>query len=124
LGLRVVKEDILEFEKGSGQLLSANKCSLLFSENCPETKHQVEVKQILEVSRDSFEDKYLGYPTPEGRMNKGKFQPSKDRLSKKLNNWVEKLMSMGAKEELIKSVAQAIPIHVMGIFKLAPSWVP
>ncbi|KAM0839690.1 hypothetical protein ACQ4PT_060147 [Festuca glaucescens] len=114
---RVVKEAITEFEKGSGQLLSVNKCSLLFSENCPEAK-QLEVKQIMEVSRDSFEDRYLGYPTPEGRMNKGKFQPSKDRLSKKLNNWVEKLMSMGAKEELIKSVAHAIPIHVMGIFKL------
>jgi hypothetical protein len=70
------------------------------------------------VSRDRFEDKYLGYPTPEGRMNKGKFQPSKDRLGKKLNNWVEKLMSMGAKDELIKSVAQAIPNHVMSIFKL------
>jgi hypothetical protein len=70
------------------------------------------------VSRDTFEDKYLGYPTPEGRMRKGKFQPSKERLSKKLNNWAERLMSMGAKDELIKSVAQAIPIHSMSIFKL------
>jgi hypothetical protein len=76
------------------------------------------VRSTLNVSRDRFEDKYLGYPTPEGRMNKGKFQPSKDRLGKKLNNWVEKLMSMGAKDELIKSVAQAIPNHAMSIFKL------
>jgi hypothetical protein len=35
-----------------------------------------------------------------------------------MNNWIEKLMSMGAKDELIKSVVQAIPIHVMSIFKL------
>jgi hypothetical protein len=35
------------------------------------------VRLALNVSRDSFEDKYLGYPTPEGQMNKGKFQPSK-----------------------------------------------
>jgi hypothetical protein len=51
-------------------------------------------------------------------MKKGKLQSSKERLSKKLNNWAEKLMSMGAKDELIKSVAQAIPNHVMSIFKL------
>jgi hypothetical protein len=114
----VIKEVLAVFEKGSGQLLSVNKCSILFSENCPDLNQQL-VRQILEVSRDTFEDKYLGYPTPEGRMNKGKFQPSKERLSKKLNNWAEKLMSMGAKDELIKSVAQAIPTHVkMSIFKL------
>jgi hypothetical protein len=51
-------------------------------------------------------------------MKKGKLQPSKDRLSKKLNNWAEKLMSMGAKDELVTLVAQAIPNHVMSIFKL------
>jgi hypothetical protein len=114
---KLVKEAISMFENGSGQLLSVNKCSLLFSENCPDVI-QEEVRQVLQVTRESFEDRYLGYPTPEGRMSKGKFQPLKDRLSKKLNNWVEKLMSMGAKDELIKSVAQAIPIHVMSIFKL------
>jgi hypothetical protein len=113
----MIKDVISAFEEGSGQLLSANKCSLLFSDNCPEPIQQ-QVRQTLDVSRDTFEDKYLGYPTPEGRMRKGKFQPSKERLSKKLNNWAERLMSMGAKDELIKSVAQAIPIHSMSIFKL------
>jgi hypothetical protein len=113
----VIKSAISIFENGSGQLLSANKCSLLFSESCPEQCQQ-QVRQILEVTRESFEDKYLGFPTPEGRMKKGKFQPSKDRLSKKMNYWAERFMSMGAKDALIKSVAQAIPNHIMSIFKL------
>jgi hypothetical protein len=51
-------------------------------------------------------------------MRKGKFQSSKDRLAKKLTNRAERLMSMGAKDVLIKSVAQAIPLYVMSIFKL------
>jgi hypothetical protein len=72
----------------------------------------------LEVVREEFEDKYLGFPTPEGRTKKGKFQPQKERLGKKMSNWVDMLTSMGAKEELIKTVAQAIPNHVMSIFKL------
>jgi hypothetical protein len=60
----------------------------------------------------------MGLPTPEGRMKKGKFQPSKEKLSKKCTNWAEKFMSMAAKDVLIKSIVQAIPIYIMSMFKL------
>jgi hypothetical protein len=99
-----MREITATFEKGSGQLLSVNKSSILFSDSCSTTNQNL-VRQILAISKQDFEDKYLGFTTPEGRMKKGKFQPSKDRLSKKLNNWIDQLMSMGAKDELIKSVA-------------------
>jgi hypothetical protein len=79
----VIKEIFAAFERGTCQMLNANKCSLLFNDNCL-VATQNEVRQILEVSRQSFEDKYLGYPTPEGRMNKGKFEPSKDPPVKKV----------------------------------------
>jgi hypothetical protein len=95
----VIKSAICTFGKGLGQLLSANKCSLLFRDNCLETSQKM-VREILEVERETFEDKYLGLPTPEGRMNKGKFQSNKDRLKKKLTNWEERYMSMAAKEPL------------------------
>jgi hypothetical protein len=62
--------------------------------------------------------KYLGLPTPDGRMSKKKFETTKERLSKCVTNWVERYMSMGAKEVLIKSVAQAISTYVIGVFKL------
>jgi hypothetical protein len=51
-------------------------------------------------------------------MNKEKYKTIKERLAKRFTNWVEKYMSMGAKEVLIKSVAQAIPTYIMGVFKL------
>lgn len=113
----IIKSAITKFEKGSGQLLSVNKCSIMFGDSCQQQK-QDDVRRILEIERVDFEDKYLGLPTPEGRMKKGRFQPYKDRLGKRVNNWAEKYSSMGAKEALIKSVAQAIPNHVMGVFKL------
>jgi hypothetical protein len=113
----VIKSAITTFEEGSGQLLSANKCSILFSESCLEQCQQ-QVKQILQVTRESFEDKYLGFPTPEGRMRNGRLQSPKERLSKRMNSWAERFMDMGAKDLLIKSVAQAIPNHIMSIFKL------
>jgi hypothetical protein len=37
----VIKEVLTVFEKGSGQLLSVNKCSILFSENCPDPNQQL-----------------------------------------------------------------------------------
>jgi hypothetical protein len=51
-------------------------------------------------------------------MSKDRFKTTKERLSKKFTSWVERYMSVEAKEVLIKSVAQAIPTYVMGVFKL------
>jgi hypothetical protein len=78
----VIKEALTDFEMGSGQVLNVNKCSIIFGDNYPEPKQQV-VRQILEVSRENFEDKYIGYPILEGRMNKGKFNlPKKGSLKR------------------------------------------
>jgi hypothetical protein len=107
----------MSFEKGTGQLISPSKCSILFSLACS-VANQNEIKSTLAVTQCSFEEKYLGLPTPEGRMKAQRFQPIKDRFRKRLNVWDKKYMSMGAKEELIKSVAQALTIYVMGVFKL------
>jgi hypothetical protein len=51
-------------------------------------------------------------------MGKERFKSTKERLVKRFSNWAEKHMSTGAKEVLIKSVVQAIPTYVMGVFKL------
>jgi hypothetical protein len=118
---KVVRQAIISLEKCTGQLISPSKCSVLFSHACP-VETQDEIKRTLIVTQSSFEEKYLGLPTPEGRMKAGRFQPIKDRFRKRLNFLYEKFMSMGAKEELIKSVAQALATYVMGIFKLPASF--
>jgi hypothetical protein len=64
------------------------------------------------------EGKYLGLPTPVRRMTKEKFKMAKEKLVNRCNTWAEGHMLMGAKEVLIKSVAQAIPTYTIGIFKL------
>jgi hypothetical protein len=74
--------------------------------------------QILQVSNVTVEEKYLGLPTPQGQMCKNKFKMTKERLAKQMPNYAERLMSSGAKQVLIKYVAQAIPTYVMGVFKL------
>jgi hypothetical protein len=48
------------------------------------------------------------------------FQPIMKRFMKRLMNWQKNTCHMhGAKETLIKSVIQALPAHVMGVFKLS-----
>ena len=76
---------------------------------------------ILCITAEGFEDKYLGLPVPQGRMKAGKFQSTKDKALKILSDWIEKYASCGAKETLIKSVLQALPVYAMGIFKFPAS---
>lgn len=57
---KVIKRVLETCQRATGQLLSANKCSLLFNELCPkETRNGI--KGGLEVETTSFESKYLGY---------------------------------------------------------------
>jgi hypothetical protein len=76
------------------------------------------VMEVLSVGVEAVDEKYLGLLTPEGRLTKVKFKTTKERLVRMFSNWEERNMSSGAKEVLIKSVAQATPVYVMGIFKL------
>lgn len=74
--------------------------------------------QILEVETTVLDEKYLGLPTPKGRMKGERFQPLKERLSKRLEDYSEKNMSAAVKEVLIKTVAQALPTYIISVFKL------
>ena len=102
------KQVLQLFQSGTGQLLSPAKCSILARETLQE-EVQEQIRHILGVVRVDFDAKYLGLPTPDGRQKAERFQPIKDRLAKRISSWSEKFLSSGAKEILIKSVAQTIP---------------
>jgi hypothetical protein len=109
---------ILEIYAASiGQLINPNKCSIMFGKACPQ-ETQNEIKTALMLTQETFESKYLGLPTPEGRMSSGKFQSLQNRLAKCLVEWDDTNKSQAAKEVLIKAIAQAIPVYVMSVFKL------
>jgi hypothetical protein len=110
---RRVKHVIEVYAGSTGQLLNPAKCSIFFSNQC-HASTQDDVRQILNIKRDEFEDKYLGLPTPEGRMNRGKFQTLCGKLCKRIMLWGD--MSQGGKEIMIKSVAQALATYITGGF--------
>jgi hypothetical protein len=91
----------------------------LFGNSCSAI-NQEKVRTVLHVDLATFEEKYLGLPTPDGRMNKGKFQNLQSHLLKRIIAWGGTL-SLAGKETMIKAVAQVIPTYIMGVFKLPMS---
>jgi hypothetical protein len=65
----VIKRVINEYEKGTGQQINPSKCSMLFGGMCTH-QNKNRVLELLKVDNAVGESKYLGLPTPEGRMNK------------------------------------------------------
>jgi hypothetical protein len=112
----IVKDILCKYERGTGQLLSPAKCSLMVGQHTtPDDSDKA--AEILKVEVMTLDEKYLGLPIPEGHIKEGKLKSSKEKLSKKFSAWNEKYMSAAAKEALIKSVAQSISNHAMSVFK-------
>jgi hypothetical protein len=78
-----VKTALTVFERNTGQLLSLSKCSLFVRDGRSEDEIQ-QVRTILGVERVDFDEKYLGLPTPLGRVKRGMFQPLEAGF---LNEW-------------------------------------
>lgn len=112
-----IKEALDAYELATGQSLNYDKCCIFFGSACPATV-QEHVRPILHVTTSCFEEKYLGLPTPEGRMSKGKFQNLQTSLTKRLIQWGDGHLAQPGREVLIKSVVQALPTYIMGVFKL------
>jgi hypothetical protein len=81
-----IHEILMKYATSTGQLINPNKCSLMFGKMCPaETK--VRINLVLHTEQEEFETKYLGLPTPKGRMSSGKFQSLQATLAKCLVEW-------------------------------------
>lgn len=63
-------------------------------------------------------NQYLGLSAVIGKSKKQIFANIQDRLWQKISGWKEKGLSQARREILIKTVAQAIPIYVMGCLKI------
>jgi hypothetical protein len=72
----------------------------------------------LEVERKTLNEMYLGMPSDVGKSKGLAFKYIQDRAWKNVLGWLEQLLSVGGKEILIKSLAQAVPTFSMSCFKL------
>jgi hypothetical protein len=100
-----------------GQTLSVAKSSIFFSSNT-DAEMKLEVCESLDIMSESLNDKYLGLPALVGADRSDCFRHLIDRVTTQINGWKEKLLIMGGKEILIKSIAQAVPTYAMMVFKI------
>jgi hypothetical protein len=84
-----------------------DKSSIFFSKKCPAGIKE-SIKIVLEVQNETLSEKYLGMLSGVGKSKNGAFKYLKDKVWKKVLGWLEMLLSVGGKEVLIKSIAQAV----------------
>ena len=105
------------YEQASGQQLNREKTSLYFSRNTPQDV-QDDIKNRFGAEIIKEHEKYLGLPSLGGKNKRNTSCQLIEWLNNKLLGWKEKLLSNAGKEILIKTVAQAIPMYTMSVFKL------
>ncbi|GJN23880.1 hypothetical protein PR202_gb11570 [Eleusine coracana subsp. coracana] len=112
-----LKGILTKYCDSSGRKISEEKSSIFFSGNT-DVEEKMVVCNILDIMTESISDKYLGLPALVGVDRTDCFRHLVDRVRGRISGWKEKLLSSGGKEILIKSVAQAIPVFAMMVFRL------
>ncbi|CAA7049273.1 unnamed protein product [Microthlaspi erraticum] len=76
------------------------------------------MRRILEIHNEGGGGKYLGVPEQFGRKKTEMFQYIVDKVKERTQGWHKSFLSTGGKEVLLKSVAIALPVYSMNVFKL------
>jgi hypothetical protein len=112
-----VRDALQVYCSAFGQQVNMDKSSIHFAKGCSGQLRE-EIKGILDVHNETLSEKYLGMPSDVGNSINGAFKYLRDRVWKKVQGWLEMLLSVAGKEVLIKAVAQAIPTFSMSCFRL------
>ena len=72
----------------------------------------------MNIMTESLSNKCLGLPAMVGADRSDCFRHLIDRVNSRINGCKEKLLSLGGKEILMKSIAQAVPVYAMTVFKI------
>ena len=114
VGAQQIKDSLDIYCQASGQRINMDKSSIFFGKGCSDATRG-QIKGLLGVQNESLAEKYLGLPSSVGRSKNGVFKYLKDRVWARVRGWMEKALSCGGKEILIKSVPWHVS-HYPGVF--------
>ncbi|KAL9672598.1 hypothetical protein QQ045_028849 [Rhodiola kirilowii] len=113
---RTLKEVLNQYETVSGQLINFEKSEIYFSRNTP-ADVRMSICDILRVPQVSCHSKYLGLPLIAGQRKIEIFREILEKVWRRVKDWKSRLLSVGGREILIKSILQAIPTYMMSVYR-------
>lgn len=114
---RKLKKMFEDYEAISGQAINLSKSSIIFGSKVRNII-KTQVRNVLGIHNDGGIGKYLGIPKQVGNSKSDMFAAVIEKVKAVTQGWKQRHLSLGGKEILLKSVAQAMPIYSMGIFRL------
>jgi hypothetical protein len=100
-----------------GQIVSQAKCSIYFSPNV-DTQDKADICTDLNIMTKVLLDKYLGLPSMVGLEKSEDFIYLLQRVIARHNGGKGKILSMGAKEILLKALIQSITVFAMVVLEI------
>lgn len=109
-----------EYEQASGHKINTAKSSITFSKKTSQDKRTT-AKNILGISKEGGNGKYLGLPEHFERRKKDLFTAIIDRIMQRASSLASRRLSKAGKMTMLKSILQAIPTYSMSCFLLPAS---
>ncbi|XP_018478413.2 uncharacterized protein LOC108849362 [Raphanus sativus] len=113
----VVCRILKEYEVVSGQMISLTKSAITFGSKV-ENGMKVNIKEISGITNEGGTGKYLGLPECFSGSKVAILQYIHVKMTARFQGWHAFFLSTGGKEVLLKSVAMAMPVFAMSVFKL------
>lgn len=98
-------------------MINKGKSAVLFSANATTTDRE-EVKQELQILKETLNEKYLGLPAHVGQSKGIKFAYLKDRVWQRIQGWKEKMLSWRGRRSSSKLWRRQFPSLLWAALKL------
>lgn len=118
--MKCILETLETNEKRSGQSVSKEKSSIMFSKQITLARRRV-CLSLMGFSEGVLPFKYLGVPIFSRKLKAIHFYESLSKIRDRIGGWKANLLSTGARVLLLKHVLGSMPIHLFSILQVPKS---